>query len=153
MKQLSDEIVHFFQNQGFVTVSTIDKQGFPHNSCKGIVHIDKSGKVYLLDLYRERTFENLKNNPSVSLTAINEHRFAGYCLKGRAVIEPEEKLEAGILKAWEERIASRLTQRLIKNIREEKGHPRHPEVLLPNPKYMLVVEVEDIVDLTPHHLK
>jgi len=41
----------------------------------------------------------------------------------------------------------------LRNIREEKGHPRHPEVFLPKPVYMIAIEVQEIVDLTPHHLR
>jgi len=153
MRKLSDEIVRFFQNQGCVIVSTIDKDGFVHNSCKGIIKINHNGKIYLLDLYRAKTYENLKNNPHISITAIDEHKFIGFCLKGRAEMVTETKFHSDIIKAWEDRITSRLTQRLLKNIREEKGHPRHPEVLLPEPQYLIAMEVEEIVDLTPHHLK
>jgi len=153
MKKLPDEIIQFFHNQGCVIVSTIDKNGFPHSACKGIVQINRNGRVYLLDLYRARTYENIKQNPHISITAIEEHKFMGYCLKGKAEIIPEGKLESHIIKAWETRITSRLTRRLLKNIREEKGHPRHPEILLPKPEYMIAMEVEEIIDLTPHHLK
>jgi predicted pyridoxine 5'-phosphate oxidase superfamily flavin-nucleotide-binding protein len=153
MKKLSDEIIHFFENQGCVVVSTIDKNGSVHNSCKGIVKINREGSVYLLDLYRARTRDNLMRNPHISITAIDEHKFIGYCLKGKARIVLEDELHSQIIKAWEDRITSRLTRRLLKNIREEKGHPRHPEVLLPKPEYMIAMEVEEIVDLTPHHLK
>lgn len=153
MKRLNDEVMHFFQNQGCVVVSTIDSRGFVHNACKGIVQINRNGKIYLLDLYRAGTYSNLKRNPHISITAIDEHKFVGYCLKGKAEILPESKLPSQIIKAWEDKITSRLTRRLLKNIREEKGHPRHPEVLLPKPEYMLVMKVEEIIDLTPHHLK
>lgn len=153
MKKLSEEIVRFFQDQGCVIVSTIDGSGFAHSACKGIVKIDHKGQVYLLDLYSGTTHENLQKNPHISITAIDEHKFTGYCLKGKVQLHPAEKLEPDIIKAWEDRITSRLTQRLLKNIREEKGHPRHPEVLLPQPKYLIVMDVEEIADLTPHHLK
>lgn len=153
MKRLNDEIIHFLQNQGCVVVSSIDKNGFLHSACKGIVKINRGGLIYLLDLYMGKTYANLRHNPHISITAIEEHKFSGYCLKGRAEILPEEKLRPQIIRAWEDKITSRLTRRLLKNIREEKGHPRHPEVLLPKPKYMIVMQVEEIVDLTPHHLK
>jgi hypothetical protein len=65
----------------------------------------------------------------------------------------ENELTPDIVKVWEERITNRLTQRLLKNIREEKGHRGHPEASLPKPKYMIVLEVDEVVDLTPSHLK
>jgi uncharacterized pyridoxamine 5'-phosphate oxidase family protein len=153
LKKLSGDIIQFFCGQGCVIVSTIDKNGFPHNACKGIVKINPSGWVYLLDLYRAKTYENLVNNPRISITAIDEHKFLGYCLKGKAKIIPQGKLKSPVIKAWEARISSRLTNRLLKNIREEKGHPRHPEIFLPVPQYMIAMAVEEIIDLTPHHLK
>mgnify|MGYP001220112245 CR=1 FL=1 len=153
MKKLSSDIINFFQNQGCVIVSTVDKSGHVHCSCKGIVKIEVQGRIYLLDLYVSRTRENLKDNPHMSITAIDEHRFAGYSLKGKARIVSDEKLKSQLASAWEARITSRLTQRLLRNIREEKGHPRHPEVMMPKPQYLIVMEVEEAVDMTPRHLK
>ena len=153
MARLSDEIIQFLHSQGCVIVSTIDSSGSPHNACKGVVEIKRDGEVYLLDLYRGQTYANLKNNPKISITAIDEHRFIGYCLKGRASLIAKERLPAQIIKAWEDKLTSRITRRVLKNIREEKGHPRHPEILLPKPEYLIRMQVERIIDLTPHHLR
>lgn len=153
MRKLTEEIIRFFHNQGFVIVSSIDKNGLIHSSCKGIVKIDPQGKIYLLDVYRLRTFRNLEENPNITITAVDEHKFIGYALKGKAQKLPKEHLSEDLMKAWDERITSRLTHRLLKNIHEEKGHARHPEALLPHPEYLIEMEVEEIVDLTPHKLK
>lgn len=153
MKRLSAGIVNFFQNQGYVVVSTIDRDGGLHNACKGIVDIKSNGRIYLFDLYKGKTFENLESNPHISITAVDEHKFAGYCLKGKARIITGEKISPQIMKAWEDRIASRLTRRVIRNIHEGKGHPRHPEALLPRPEYLIVMDTEGAIDLTPGHLK
>ena len=153
MKKVNEDIMHFFQNQGCVMVSTIDASGSVHNACKGIIKINPGGRVYLLDLYRGKTYENLRVNKHISITAIDEHKFVGYSFKGKAEIIPEVKVEPQIIKAWEDKITGRLTRRLLKNIHDEKGHPRHPEVLLPKPEYMIAMEVEEIIDLTPRHLK
>jgi len=153
MKRLSEEITKFFQEQGFAIVSTIDKNGSPHSSCKGIVKINQRGLIYLLDLYRERTYDNLRRDPHMSITAVDEHRFSGYCLKGKAKIIAGEKLKSQVIKAWEEKLTSRITRRLIKNIKGERGHLDHPEALLPKPEYVIVMEVGEIVDLTAHHIR
>lgn len=153
MKKLSADIIRFLENQGFVIVSTIDGNGSVHNSCKGIVKINQKGEIYLLDLYLGRTYKNLRANPHISITAVDEYKFMGYCLKGKAKEMTEAKLTPQIIRAWDERITNRLTRRLLKNIHEEKGHPRHPEILLPKPEYLIVMEVEDVIDLNPHPLK
>ena len=155
MKQkITDEIKHFFQSQGFVIITTIGGDDLPHASCKGIVFLDaENDLVYLFDLYRGQTYVNLKRNPAVALTAVEEHKFRGWCLKGRAKIVSEEKIHRQFLKYWDEKVASRITQRILRNLREEKGHPKHPEALFPAPNYLVAVKIKKTVDLTPRHLR
>ncbi|RKY33075.1 MAG: hypothetical protein DRP74_00790 [Candidatus Omnitrophota bacterium] len=153
MKRLTPELIHFFQNQGFVIVSTIGKNGLPHNSCKGIARVEVNGRIYLIDLYKAVTYRNLKRNPKISITAVDEHKFRGYCLKGTANIVCAKNLDEEVKKIWEEKIAARAANRLVRNIREEKGHPDHPEARLPKPEYMFVANIEEVVDLTPGDLR
>jgi len=153
MKRLNSEITYFFKRQNFTIVSTVDKSGKPHNSCKGLVRINQNGHIYLLDLYKGSTYKNLKRNPRIGLTAVDEHTFKGYCIKGKAKILERGEFKPYILKAWEKRIAGRITQRILKNIQGVKGHVAHPEALLPEPAHLILMEAEKIVDLTPHHVK
>lgn len=153
MESLSSEVIRFLQNQNYLVISTIDQDGNPHNSCKGLVDIDRDGRVYLLDLYHGETQRNLERNPRIGITAVDEHKFKGYFLKGTAKTITADKLEPRLIKAWEDRITGRITQRMIRNITQSKGHPRHPEAQFPQPKYVIVVEVSGIVDLTPGHLR
>ena len=153
MNIISDDIIHFFQKQNFTIVSTIDAKGMPHSSCKGIVKINRAGKVYLIDLYKENTYKNLKRNPEISVTAVDEHRFKGYCLKGIAQIIERDKFGSALLKAWEKKISGRITKRILKNISGEIGHLEHPEARFPKPAYLIAVKVKEAVNLTPRHLK
>ena len=153
MMELNEEVIRFLQNQSFVIISTVDGKGRPHTACKGIVEINSKGEVYLLDLYLANTYRNLKKDPYLSITAVDEHRFCGYCLKGKARIINQEDISPEIMKAWEDKVTSRITQRVLKNILDKKGHPEHPEAAFPKPKYMIVVEIDSIEDLTPRHLK
>lgn len=154
MKTITEEIADFFEKQGFVIVVSIDQKGYPSSACKGIIEIDRSGRVYLLDLYKGKTRKNLSLNPHVSITAIDEHGFKGYSLKGKGRIVTDRDIDRSLKKAWEDRITSRLTSRLLKNIRGGvKTEGKHPEALLPQPEYMIAIDVEEIVDLTPKHLK
>ena len=153
MKRLSQEITGFFRSQGFVIVTTIDPDGTPHTACKGIVRISSDGRVYLLDLYLKRTFANLQKRPAISITAVDEHHFAGYCLKGKAMIVPIKQVRPQRAKTWDQKITERITNRILKNLREEPGHASHPEAQLPRPEYLIVMDVNEIVDLSPAHLK
>ncbi len=153
MITLNDEVFDFLKKQSFVIVSTLDVDGCIHNSCKGIVKIEQAGKIYLLDLYQKQALANLKRQNCISITAVDEHKFVGYCLKGRAIIVPRAEFTPDIIQSWDEKIISRITERVSKNVRGEAGHAHHPEAALPNPQYMIVMEVDRIIDLTPAHIK
>lgn len=153
MAGLSDEIVKFLHNQHFIVVSTIGEDGLPHNSCKGLVDIESDGTIYLLDLYKGKTHDNLDKNPAISICAVDEHKFKGYCLKGKAKLIREGQLKSDLVKAWERKLAARITHRLIKNLKGEPGHTNHPEAQFPDPKYLIAITVKEIVDLTPPPLR
>ncbi|MDD5503892.1 MAG: pyridoxamine 5'-phosphate oxidase family protein [Candidatus Omnitrophica bacterium] len=150
--RISDDIIHFLNKQNYTVVSTIGRDGYAHNSCKGIVTIDPRGYIQLLDLYKQSTYKNLKRNPVISLTAVDEHKFIGYSLKGRARIVDKEDIQQDMLLAWNRKITSRLSGRLIRNIKGDRGHSSHPEAILPEPEYIIYMRVEKIVDLTPRDI-
>jgi general stress protein 26 len=153
MKQIPVTIIDFLRTQGFVVVSSIDKSGFPHSSCKDIVKINPAGEIYLIDVYYGVTSENIGSNPRISISAVDEHKFTGYCLKGKARMIRDEMISQEIIKTWEDNITSRLAKRLLRNLVQDKGQGHHPEASLPHPKHLIVLEVEEIVDLAPFHLR
>ncbi len=75
MQQIPTQVIDFLSGQGFVIVSSIDKNGFPHSSCKNIVKVNPMGEVYLVDVYSGVTGENIRRNPQVSISAVDEHKF------------------------------------------------------------------------------
>ncbi len=97
--------------------------------------------------------ENIKENPHINITAVDEHKFIGYSLREKAVGANKKELPSHLIKAWEDRITKRTSHRVLKNIRGEKGRPMHPEALLPKPEYLILVEIKEVVDLTPHHIR
>jgi uncharacterized pyridoxamine 5'-phosphate oxidase family protein len=151
MKELSQDIIDFLQRQGFVIVSTLDYKGGIHCSAKGIVEIEKEGRVYLVDLYRGNTFRNIKRNPTISITAIDERQFIGYTLKGKAKIV-KGKIKEETIKKWEKRIVQRILKRVIRSVKENKISLYQPEARLPSPQYLIQMEIEEIVNLSPSHL-
>jgi len=153
MKKIPAEIIDFLRAQSFVIISSIDQAGFPHSSCKAIIKIDPAGRILLMDVYRGATCENIKRNPQISISAVDDHKFMGYCLKGRGEIMSDDSISQEIIKIWEDNITSRLVKRLVRNVSGDKGHGHHPEASLPHPKHIIAVEVGEIVDLAPYHLR
>ena len=150
--KISKDIVKFLRKQGFVIVSTLDSKGHIHCSAKGIVGIEDEGRVFVIDLYHGNTSANLKANSTVSITAIDEHTFEGYTCKGKAKFIQREKAGTHIIKEWEDKVIERISNRVIRGVKDKKNI-HHPESALPHPKYFIEIDVEEIVDLTPAHLK
>lgn len=153
MKPISAVIIDFLRAQDFVIVSSIDKNGFPHSSCKGIVKINSDGEIYLIDVYHGVTGENIEHNTHISISAVDEHKFTGYCLKGKARKMPDDFISQDLIKNWEDNITSRLTKRLLRNLVQDQGQRHHPEASLPQPKHIIILVVEEVVDLSPYHLR
>ncbi len=153
METLSGDIVAFLRAQSYVVVSSVGEDGAIHNACKGILRVDPPGRLFLLDVFVGRTFANLRRDPRISITAVDEHHFRGYSLSGTARLLSGEDLTPELLRVWEDALTERLTKRVLKNLSGTRGHPRHPELLLPKPKYLIEMTVGSVVDLTPPHMK
>lgn len=151
--KLSQDIMSFFQEQGFVIISTLDSKGNIHCSAKGIAGIEQGGKVYLIDLYKANTFNNLQKNSTASIIAVDEHQFIGYTLKGKAKIVERAKIEKHIMKSWEDKVIQRISKRVITDVKADRKIDHHPEAKFPHPQYLIEVDVEEVIDLAPGHLK
>ena len=147
--KINEEVINFFEKQGFAIFSTIDHKGNIHCSAKGIIKVEPDGTVYLMDVYHGVTFKNLKANPVSSVTAVDEKSFKGYTLKGKAKIVDKEDIKNVIVKKWEEKLVSRITARVIKSVKSDRKSSVHPEADLPLLKYLICMKTESIVDLTP----
>jgi len=147
---LEKAILDFFANQNFVIVSTIDAKDGIHCSAKGIAGIDSDGRILIADLYLRQTFKNIRNNPRVSLTAINERTFTGFTLQGRAQIISRDAIPPHLAESWEERIVKRMSQRVMQGVRAKTRSGAHFEASLPpQPQYVMAVEIENVINLSP----
>jgi len=148
--RLPENVYKFFVKQGYVIVSTLDEKGGIHCSAKGIVGIEAEGKVFIIDLYHHSTYHNLLKNNLVSITAVNEKEFTGYTLQGTAKIIPREDIQDHIVAKWEDAIIARISNRVQNSIQAGKKSDTHHEAHLPyHPKYLIEIDVENIIDLTP----
>ncbi len=152
MKRIIGKAKSFFQTHHVVIVSTIDKDGGIHCSAKGIVGIEEKGKVYIIDLYKTRTYNNLCKNSAINLTAVDEKHFSGFSIKGNAEIVDREKIKGSIIEEWENRVLKRISKRVVNNVQRQKSKSLHPEAKFPPPEYLILVRIKEIVDLSPSSL-
>jgi len=149
MIHIPQSVISFLEKQGFVIVSTLDSHGRIHSVAKGVVDIENQGRIYLIDLFKARTYANLKKNSTITVTVVDEHAYLGYSLKGKGHIREKKAIQKDMLRKWEERLLHRISRRIIRHIQQEKNGSRHHEIHLPEPEYLIRMDVEEIVDLAP----
>ena len=150
MIPISSKIASFLRKQKIAVISTFNGEGKIHCSVKGILGVDEKGKMCLIDLYYNKTYENLKKNPKSSITVVDEEKFIGYTLQGQAHIVPKDSIEPRLLDHWEERMLERISKRVIDGVQSGKKTSSHHEARLPRkPKYLIELQVENIIDLSP----
>jgi general stress protein 26 len=153
MAEIPHDVKHLLDKHHVTIVASRDGKGI-HTSAKGILEVDSKGKIFILDLYKNRTYRNIKRNPHVTLTTIDERAFKGYSVKGRAKIIKEGAVPKNKLEIWHAKLATRIARRLIRHVKgESAGHEGIPEARFPLPKYIIEVSAEKIVDLAPQKLK
>ncbi|HOD11687.1 MAG TPA: pyridoxamine 5'-phosphate oxidase family protein [Candidatus Omnitrophota bacterium] len=151
--RIDKEIINFFESQDSVIVSTLDEKGCIHCSIKGIISAESPDNLFLIDLYLYRTFRNLKRNPMISITAFDDHLFKGYTLQGQAEIITRDQLHEKIFEEWEKRVVHRISKRIARSVQAGFKSRKHHEAHLPlHPKYLIKVNVENVVDLAPPHV-
>jgi len=152
--ELSKQILHFLNHQGFVIVSTMDGEGRIHCSAKGVLALTAEARILIIDLYLRQTYRNLQRDGRMSITAVDESSFKGYTLQGRGLIIPREDITAEVLNQWEEQIAQRISRRIVHGVRSASKSSAHFEAQLPvQPQYLIELEVERIIDLSPPSLR
>lgn len=66
-----------------VFVGTVSKDGIPNISAKGsFIHVVDDETLAYADVYSLKTLENVKNNPQVTIAAINANTYKGFQFKG-----------------------------------------------------------------------
>ncbi len=147
MIRIPRPIISFIEKQNFVLMSTVSQGGVPNTSPKGVAVVQPRGKIYAIDLYFRKTWRNLKHNRNVTLCCFDERHYRGYQIKGTAKAHKITDEHEALVKLWRKKVSERITHRVIENLKlDKKTH--HHEAHFPPPKYVIEVDVKEIVSLT-----
>lgn len=130
----------------YVNVATCNLQHMPNVAPKLIAKAEKN-VVYLIDYVVGTTCANLKENPRVSISFIDEKTLTGYQLNGSVnLLEEGEEFDA--LAREFQHIKTNLTvERILFNVRSGvKTSP--PELALPERFVIIEVKIFEIVEIS-----
>lgn len=152
MKVIAQEIVRFLDKQHIFMVATSDDKGRLNLVVKGIAKVDPKGIIYLTDLYNGTTRKNLKSNPNMTISVVNEAEFKGWQFRGIAREYNKHESEE-ILEHWDKKIVNRITNRIIKNMQRGRKLVHFSEAHLPKPSYIIELTVNEIISISGRKLQ
>ena len=148
--KINETIEHFLKDHTVAVISTLNKKGEIHSSVKEIVGFETRGKIFIMDLYQNITLENLKNNPTITLTLVDEAKFKGYAFVGKAKIIIKKDIKQSLIQGFEDKIVKRISKRLIEKVKSENSARVNFEAALPDqPKHLIEIDINRIIDLVP----
>jgi general stress protein 26 len=119
-----------------ISVASSDLHGKPNSAAKMLVDIVEPNRIYYLDYRNTQTFTNLKENPQLSISFMNDAAFTGYRLTGTAeIIESGPEMEAA-KKSWDRRVISYEADRILARV-TGRYSTKESEMMLP-PDFVII---------------
>ena len=125
MSKIPQAIINFIPGK-MAWVATADASGLPNVAPKGSVQVLDNQTLLFADIFSNKTRTALEQNPKAALAVIDPARPEGYQFKGDAVL-----LNSGPI---------------FEKVKEELKK-RAPK--LPEPKYVVKINVTEVYSLTP----
>lgn len=143
---LTDKIADLLRKREFIYVASCDFNGRPNIAPKFFLKVEDNF-IYLIDHVFGRTWENLKANPLVSLSAMDVDALLGYQINGNVqVIEKNGPEYEGILKEFKKKEISFTAKRVAEGVLRSEKHKTF-EVEFPNRVAVFKVKIAEVVEI------
>jgi len=145
-KKLLDKFLPFLSRGKFVNVATCSLERMPNVAPKLVIKTEEN-TIYLVDYVLGRTYTNLRENPRVSLSLVNDKMFTGYQLNGTGEILEKGPEVKKFIEEFQNLKTELTVERILLNVRTgEKGMAA--ELALPERFAILKIKVIEIVEIT-----
>jgi uncharacterized protein len=95
MVQIPDEALRLIlKNGNVVLVGSTDANGVPNISPRFVLAVIENEKLLFLDVFKHKTFQNLKTSKKVSVAVIDKDTMAGFQIKGETEEITDQKIVA-----------------------------------------------------------
>ncbi|MCX6353536.1 MAG: pyridoxamine 5'-phosphate oxidase family protein [Candidatus Aureabacteria bacterium] len=124
IKGMSRDVIEAFENhvaiQIFATLGTCTKEAKPHNSPKIILEFKKPF-LYLVDYHRGYSYNNIQENPCVSVSTFNLSKMTGFHLYGKAEIIEKGPVYERLINKFQERKILLCTHEVVEAVKGQAG--------------------------------
>ncbi len=144
-ERILKNLLTFLSKGKFVNVATCSLERMPNVAPKLVAKVEKN-IIYLVDYVMGRSYSNLKENPRVSLSFIDNRRLTGYQLNGSVdILEKGEEFQK-LAEEFQEIKTNLTVERILLNMRT--GKKEEPiEFFLPEKFLILKVKVIEVVEI------
>jgi predicted pyridoxine 5'-phosphate oxidase superfamily flavin-nucleotide-binding protein len=105
----------------FLHVATVSADGRPSAAPKLVLKVDGQ-HIYLVDCTIGWTWRNLKNDPRVSLSFVDDETLRGYQMNGLAEVLEGAAISDDLRKTLEDEEIALTVKRVMKGVQENKRH-------------------------------
>jgi predicted pyridoxine 5'-phosphate oxidase superfamily flavin-nucleotide-binding protein len=142
---MNKKVSELLKIREFVSVATCDLDGRPNAAPKFVLKLENNF-IYLVDYSIGRTSQNLKINPRISISFMDNDALMGYQLNGSVeIINRGEEYDI-LVKDLSQKELDLSTRRIIEGVTQGKPHERF-ELSLSEKFIIFKVKVEEIVDI------
>ncbi|MBU1125843.1 MAG: pyridoxamine 5'-phosphate oxidase family protein [Candidatus Omnitrophica bacterium] len=141
------KIKSLLKNRDFISVATADLSGRPNAAPKFLLKIEDT-VIHLIDYTKGRTWENLKNNPQVSLSFMDTESLHGYQINGNVAIIEKGLVYKAICQELLEKEIALSTKRILEGVTQEKAHQSF-EVGISDEVVIFKITIEEIIEIGP----
>lgn len=142
---MNNKAAQLLKSREFVSVATCDLQGRPNAAPKFILKVENNF-IYLVDYIVGRTSQNLRVNPRISISFMDNNTLMGYQLNGSVeIINKSQEYEA-LVKDLSQKELELSTRRIIEGVTKGKPHEGF-ELNLSETFVIFKVKIEEIVEI------
>jgi len=124
IKGMRKNVIDAFEShvaiQIFATLGTCTKEAMPHNSPKIILEFRRPF-LFLIEYHKGYSFENIKENPRVSVSTFNLSKMTGFHLYGKAEVISEGAVFPRLMKKFQKRRIELCTHEVVEAVKGRAG--------------------------------
>lgn len=145
MFTIPGQVLEIMEKREFVTIATASSEGQP-NSVPRFFLRAKGNFIYLVDHVMGQTVLNIRENPRVSVSFMDQDSLEGYRLNGTAKVISKGKIYDAMMRRWNDRVIELSADRVIEAVRTGKRRG-HYEVEISEKFAILKIRVESVIKI------
>lgn len=145
MSKITEKVAALLGKREFVSVGTCGKDGQPNSAPKFFFRA-KGHFIYLIDYVIGKTVANLKENPRISVSFMDQESLEAYRLNGVAELIEKGRVFKKILDEWNKKLVNLATNRVLEAVKTGKKH-KHYEVEMSEKFMVLKIKTDSVVKI------